>query len=259
MDSPVTGLTDEEVRKYDKTVTFYKTTNDNAPRRALVFIHGGAWIDDKNTPYDFYEFSEKMIELAEGELEFSLYSIEYRLSPAIKHPTHMYDVIDNLYQLALQEEIEEINILGHSVGATLAWQVLSWTFEQTPFDDFQRQYRIGIVRSRLCHCFLVDGIFSLKELLDEYPSYNYFVSQAFRSIEEFDDPATSELSFPSKISIHVIHSYEDELLTLRQSNYLCSILQSSRQRYHCFFDSFGKHNDVYCNKDLARYVLKAML
>lgn len=244
--------------KFDKTVTFFKPQRITGTHHAIVFIHGGAWIDKNNTPNDFAELSQHILNLTNAHPSFSMYAIEYRLSPEAKHPDHIVDVIDNLAQLIAQEHIEELTILGHSVGATLAWQLLSSTPCLEKLNTHISADKYQNLRNVLRRCYLVDGIYSLTHLLEEYPSYDYFISQAFLTVQDYDDPRSSTLIIPSNLEIHVIHSYEDELLSPRQSNYLCQVLQDHKQPYYCNWDHFGKHNDVYSSTKLAQYILYTM-
>ncbi|CUS23436.1 LAQU0S10e00342g1_1 [Lachancea quebecensis] len=244
--------------KYEQTVTFHRSNRASSVHRAIVFIHGGAWIDKNNTPHDFDELSQCLLDLADGNPSFSIYAIEYRLSPTVKHPAHICDVIENLVKLVEQEGIEELNLMGHSVGATLIWQVLSGIPSLANVKSFATPDKQKLIRKLLKRCYLVDGIYSLSELLEEYPSYDYFVSQAFKQIEDYDDPKHSQVTIPLNADIYVIYSYRDELLSPRQSNYLCSALQKLNKPFQSYWDDFGEHNEVYSNARVAQYILHTM-
>ncbi|SCV01090.1 LAME_0G13982g1_1 [Lachancea meyersii CBS 8951] len=236
--------------KFDDTVTFHRS-QDSGPHRAIVFLHGGAWIDATNTPHDFDKLAEHLVRLNQSEPEFSLYAVEYRLSPEVKHPAHLLDVIDNLAQLIRKEQVDELNLFGHSVGATLVWQLL--TCSPALSSDLET------IRSKVNRCYLADGIFSLVDMLKEYPTYDYFVSQAFTKVKDYDDPEDLTLQISSNIKLHILHSYEDELLSLRQSNYLCKVLQAHQQPYQTYYDVLGKHNDVYESLKVAEYIMYTMM
>ncbi|CEP65065.1 arylformamidase LALA0_S20e00276g [Lachancea lanzarotensis] len=237
--------------KYEDTVTFYRSKSP-ASHRAIVFIHGGAWIDPSNTPHDFDKLAQLLITTSShSQPAYSIYGIEYRLSPEVKHPTHLLDVIQNLAQLVQEEQIDELNLWGHSVGATLIWQLL--TFKSSFHSS------LNLIRSKMNRCYLADGIFSLSDLLQEYPTYDYFVSQAYDKIDDYEDPTDSTLYIPVSTQIHIIHSYSDELLSLRQSNYLCQVLQDRQQRFSTYWDDLGKHNDVFEHAKVAEYIIYTMM
>lgn len=252
MSDLIEGLDDS---LYKNTIKFYEPRNKQDASKALVFIHGGAWIDEKNTPNDFKQLCKTILELSNGMPRFSMYSIDYRLSPQVKHPTHIHDVIENLYKLITEFKITSFQLLGHSVGATLAWQVCTCNCVLFPF-----KAKLDVVQSRLTGIYLVDGIYSLVELLDEYPSYNYFVSQAFNdSDKDFEEIKLSIDRLPSHISsIHLLHSYNDELLTLRQTRYISTLLQEAHLPFTAHFSDMGLHNDVYSNAKLANYILNSV-
>lgn len=231
-------------------LTLYRNTIEfNAGKNAVVFIHGGAWIDPSNTPDDFAPLCKQILQLDRGQ-SLGLYGVEYRLSPTVKHPTHLYDVVENLYRLIQDKGIDKFHLLGHSVGATLAWQVASWNEDES----FEKKNQLRTIQSKLKGIWLVDGIFSVDQLLQEYPSYNYFVSQAFKPSHGFEDPSQS-IARIKTMQIHVVHSYQDELLSLHQTQYMCKLLQSNRLPFALYIDNLGLHNQVYENAKLAQYIV----
>lgn len=234
-------MTDIQTKMDDKSL-YGKTVEFNKGRNALVFIHGGAWIDVNNTPRDFESLCQDIIKL---NCHCGLYGIEYRLSPAVKHPTHLNDVFENLYRLIIDKDLDQLQLIGHSVGATLAWQVATCTLD----DD-----KIKLVKFKLNAIWLVDGIYSIRELLKEYPSYDYFVQKAFADVP-FEEPDQSIIRLPQKIDIRIVHSYGDELLSPRQSHHLIQILENNSKSFHFHMDSLGSHNQVYSNAKLAQYIV----
>lgn len=234
---------------YDKTLVFHRPEGASS---ALVFIHGGAWIDENNTADDFKELSDQMLESSKKKLNYVLASIDYRLSPQVRHPVHLHDTVESLYKLIQELNLDSLQLVGHSVGATLAWQVAVSDEASFPAPE-----KLLLVKSRLAGVFLVDGIYSLTELLDEYPSYDYFVSQAFEdSVKDFEEFGLSINRIPSNLrNIHLLHSYRDELLTLRQTNYMSSLLQKAAVPFSSYFSDMGLHEEVYRHAKLANYLL----
>ncbi|CAI4210220.1 unnamed protein product [Parascedosporium putredinis] len=112
--------------------------------RWIVFIHGGAWRDPSNTYQDFLPTIEALLSshpmLRPAIRGFA--SLDYRLSshpnhaqdpsstPAdrlrcAKHPDHIRDICLALRYLDAKFNMRDRYILvGHSVGATLAFQLL---------------------------------------------------------------------------------------------------------------------------------------
>src|SRR5439155_1106306 len=83
----------------------------------LFSVHGGSWRGgDKQIP--------KALGNLFGRMGWAVASTNYRLSPAVKHPTHVQDVaraFAYLYKNASQYGIDRsrIVILGHSAGGHL--------------------------------------------------------------------------------------------------------------------------------------------
>ncbi|KAF4987062.1 hypothetical protein FGRMN_10550 [Fusarium graminum] len=102
----------------------------------VVFIHGGGWRDPRHDEKDFTEaVKHVVISGAVATLDIAGFvSIGYRLSPHpdfpnesanAKHPDHLHDVWSALKYLQGSHGLSNNYILiGHSVGATLAFQVL---------------------------------------------------------------------------------------------------------------------------------------
>ena len=113
----------------------------------------------------------------------------------------------------------------------------------------------------------VEGIFDLDELLDEYPTYDYFVEQAFgkdRALYAGESPTRWELYQDGPfLDFLILHSPNDELLSTRQhQSYvqrltsLCGwtngLLESKRGRCELDFESLqGKHEEVPHSKALT--------
>ena len=83
----------------------------------LFYVHGGSWRGgDKETP--------KALAQLFGRVGWGIASANYRLSPAVKHPTHMQDVARAfawVYKNAGEYGIDRnrIVVLGHSAGGHL--------------------------------------------------------------------------------------------------------------------------------------------
>lgn len=113
------------------------------------FIHGGAWRDPVNTIADFEPSIQQILVLPESIQQriLGFISIDYRLSESpdsshnssklsanavqnARHPDHIRDVQAALSFLADQIQLSNDYVLiGHSAGATLAYQVLMYNPE----------------------------------------------------------------------------------------------------------------------------------
>lgn len=102
-----------------QSLDLYPVANRNAP--LVVFIHGGGWrIGDKQNGAAGQE--KATFFNAQG---YAYASVNYRLSPDVKHPAHVEDVAAALAWLhdnaaAQGFDPNRIFIMGHSAGAHLA-------------------------------------------------------------------------------------------------------------------------------------------
>ncbi|KAF7557879.1 hypothetical protein G7046_g5938 [Stylonectria norvegica] len=110
----------------------------------IIFIHGGAWRDPRNTHQDFWPSIQEIISDHGAHPEIRGYiSLDYRLSPKLPefpqdptttpptelrdalHPDHIQDIWSGLEYLHVNFQMTNDYILvGHSAGATLAYQLL---------------------------------------------------------------------------------------------------------------------------------------
>lgn len=86
-----------------------KDRND-AP--VLMFVHGGAWMSGDRKWY--IEFGKKF---AKKGLITAV--VSYRLSPAVKHPSHIEDVAKAFAWLKKKFASNKIYVMGHSAGGHL--------------------------------------------------------------------------------------------------------------------------------------------
>lgn len=140
----------------------------------------------------------------------------------VKHPDHNQDVthaIDYLLSIRTPSaayDQKKAYLFGHSVGAFIILSISGILSSPTPSPSIKNPEAIlGLG--------LIDGIYGLKELLNEYPGYSDFVQGAIGSNgSPFDYDQISPLHWnlnPSSQStkILIIHSPDDTLLSPQQS------------------------------------------
>lgn len=166
--------------------------------RWLVVIHGGAWRDPNYSEETGKFCAENLSSLFDG-----VSSVTYRLAPEHKHPAQAQDVASALKFLHDEYKFEQLVLAGHSAGAFIAGQIAAWNWSPVPVSLV-----IGI-----------EGIYKLKELIDEYPDYRDMIADCFTYDEEIWLRATPNWE---KVRLLAIHSVKDELLTLRQPSLVSS-------------------------------------
>ncbi|MEZ5990219.1 MAG: alpha/beta hydrolase [Planctomycetota bacterium] len=123
---PMRRLYDLRYAEVDGVDARFHSLDLYVPERAqrcplVVMLHGGAWaLGDKRSLGVSERKARRLV--AEG---FALASVNYRLSPAVRHPAHVEDVAralawlhDNAARYGLDRD--RIFVMGHSAGAHLA-------------------------------------------------------------------------------------------------------------------------------------------
>lgn len=214
--------------------------------KCIVFIHGGAWRDPRNTYDDFADLIEKL------PSNINCISLNYRLSPDVKHPTHLLDIIRALNYLQREFGIKRTLLVGHSVGATLILQLLT-------YKALLGEKAIPLT-IKLEHLYFIDGIYSIPDLLEEYPSYLLFVNEAFASEKDYEGATSitvpTDWDFPFT-SIDILQSQEDELLSERQLNVFALFLKARGIQFTDRRGHWGKHEEVYRRREIADIIIEA--
>lgn len=251
-------------------------------KHAIVFIHGGAWTDPRNSYDDFRDMISRIKTSISSR--FNIFGINYRLSPEVKHPFHLFDVVQAISLLVNSYQVKELLFVGHSVGATLMLQLLNPRVVLN--DGFQ------ILRStkdlhntslpepaQICSVlehfeqikfstfFFLDGIYDVQDLVREYPSYESFVYKCFvndQHIREGTPVSSSKTDRDLKRNSFaydrfvIVHSLEDELVTLRQMLAFQKFLVDHNQPFTLFVGNYGAHEEVYKSKDVDTIILRML-
>lgn len=260
-------------------VAIYSDPHTSASRW-IVFIHGGAWRDPRNTFADCEALFTRLKQHGSPALgTLGLASIEYRLSPEVRHPAHICDVKCALAYLGKHHGAREVILIGHSAGTFLALQTLNFArasggYEQLATPDPS----LSLPQCNMVMC--VEGIYDLPELTGQYPGYTDFVETAFgpdkhtwetasplRYLDDGPHSDTSQVPGSNVFqgTIVMVHSPQDELLDARQHEFAQKML--SQYNMHRSGASVqvqtvqvpGKHDDVYRTKEFAAVVAEHVL
>jgi len=207
--------------------------NCHAPNMPwVIFIHGGAWYrpsprsshmrrDPKQTSHD----GDALLQyLQETKLPVSLASVNYRLSPAVRHPAHQEDVTAAIAFLKQKYGMKEFILVGHSAGACLC-------FQTSHVKDCK-----GVIG--------VEGIYDVEDLVKEYPEYEDFIVDAFGINEvERREASPINLRYDSPfLVVQLVQSTEDELLSGRQTELMQSRLKKTPVKLQEISWIKGSHN-----------------
>ncbi|KAJ4250526.1 Kynurenine formamidase [Fusarium torreyae] len=234
----------------------------------VVFIHGGAWRDPRNDENDFTEAIKRVvISGAVATLEIAGFiSIDYRLSPHpdfaqesanAKHPDHLEDVWSALDFLKSKYELSDYILVGHSAGATLAFQLLMG-------DDVLASHPKGPLPTAIIG---VSSIVDLVGLDDRHDGqYAGFIQAAFgedKSSWEKASPARFGSSFKDNWAdgklVILAWSSEDSLIDEPEIDNMASLLTKQGLRVEVNKDLRGEHDFVWQDgSQIARLVITAL-
>lgn len=174
--------------------------------------------------------------------QFSQYQEPDDPARNIKHPDHLNDVVNALHYLQETFGVGENYILvGHSCGATLAFQIPSNSVIETPAAV------LG-----------VEGIYDLKKLRDDHadvPMYQYFTESAFGTNEEAWKEAspttqknhTGGFAWEKAKVVALAQSNEDELVNSAQRDVMWEGMERAKVkgRKHILIELKGKHDEIW--------------
>ncbi|CAK9436774.1 uncharacterized protein LODBEIA_P12960 [Lodderomyces beijingensis] len=211
------------------------------PGEVYVYIHGGAWRDPNNT---FNEIEP----VARMNRNRTFIGINYRLSPEVKHPSHVKDIYEALKFIHQEFDGPQMHGFGYSVGATMILQLVQFS------SVLNNEPEVGLYFKSIK---LLDGIYDVKSLLQEYPSYASFVVEAYSSLESAKDSISLQISkgtkeqlfrdriIDSNTKIYVCQSLEDDLLSMNQTVLLMDFFKSLDTEVELVTGNWGKHDDIY--------------
>lgn len=204
---------------------------DRPGKPVLVFIHGGAWRAVDNTMDDFDKWGEHL-------QDYDVFSLDYRLTPEFQHPCQLEDVSNALKSL-IKTVDGPVTLCGHSVGATLICQMIE----------------LGKFKQSIDSVILMDGIFSMKDLLNQYPEYEGFVLEEFGDLENtyksMGIDMNNGVEMYQNLEIKIVHSNQDELLNWETSQHFIDWLGEGNIKVKIIRGDFGLHNDVYQSMEVV--------
>lgn len=231
-----------------QTIRVYR--HDSGNHLSLILIHGGAWRDPRNTFNDFEEL------VAQIPSTINTFGVNYRLSPTVKHPVHLEDVVSAIEYLVKNYKVENVGLVGHSVGATLALQILNY---RTILPGLERPLAI-----KMNFLVFLDGIYDVPQLVEEYPTYSSFVDEAFETKLDYirSTPVSSTMPqfdiLVEKCVIILVQSTEDELLSEKQTELMADFLKTRSIPFKKHIGAFGSHEQVYRHHKVASLIHDAI-
>lgn len=248
----------------------------------LIYIHGGAWRDPSITSSSFDAIRSNLQTSPVASSITGYASLNYRLSPYPSHPTHPSDPSDPSRNAKHPDHITDILsallylqthypsssnyiLAGHSVGATLAFQVAMkryWgsQYESTFALELNVVPPVAIVG--------IEGIYDIPALLSSHedsPAYRDFVLNAMASKDiDSASPAVAgdfDASWEEGRLVVLAHSPDDELVEGLQTELMCKALVGQgwddggkRGRAVRMVELKGAHDEVWQTGEASRAI-----
>jgi acetyl esterase/lipase len=190
------GTQDPSRQAYD----IYLPESVNADLPVLFFVHGGAWISNHKSDFEFLgqEFSKRGFVTV-----ITTYRLVKKPNSSVVYPDFTDDVL-----LSLQHAVEclktdvlggndpKIVMIGHSAGVHLIGTALKMN------PNVHKYINLVIY---------VEGIFDLVRFLEYYPAYgDWFIHHAFPNRTQWPVPITENAP---KLRYVIMHSKDDELIS----------------------------------------------
>lgn len=208
-----------------------------APSHWVIFMHGGAWVDYKQTEKDG---DELMTALVKGDVWGA--SIEYRLAPEVSGKTFAEDVYNAIKSVFDKYPVAPWTMIGHSAGA----------FHSLKLDSDVKAKGGFAAPSNIV---LSEGIYDLRTLVDDHPDYSYFTNPAWgtdKAIWDSESPLLHHKACP-KINYTIVHSDIDELVPFGGQPQLLAQKWKEQGVPFDFEVIRGlKHNDVFISPQFAK-------
>lgn len=242
-------------------IGFY--SKESFSKSFVIFIHGGAWRDPRNTHRDA---DTLMAGIVSSSVTGA--SIDYRLSPEVVHPAHVQDVASALDYISKNYQVDKVVLVGHSAGATIALQLFMRLSEWSEHTQLVLSKVISVVAS--------EGIYDIGALMNDDPSYEGFVKEAFGQNSTYENwdaaspasglygwesrranvcllhPEYAEVEFNGRLV--VVHSPEDELLNINIQPKIAEQRMGGKSIEIVMKEARGRHDEVYTSRELIEIV-----
>ncbi|KAI7157806.1 hypothetical protein KC349_g5363 [Hortaea werneckii] len=230
----------------------------------IIYIHGGAWRDPEIDSTSFTQAQNLLLQSREIDQIAGFASINYRLSPYpshpqspsnpsdparnAHHPDHLNDILAALRHL--QDTFSfgtRYLLVGHSCGATLAFQVAMMQHQQQQLKSSPLTAPVPPPLALLA----VEGLYDLPALVayhSDSPIYQHLITNAFGpNTQDWARASPTTLSTSVQVPpphqqqdawpnlIVLAHSRQDELVEWQQVDLMHAALKESGR-----FDEVGR-------------------
>lgn len=211
----------------------------------LIYIHGGAWRDPTITSASITKIQSHFLTSHLSSTITGIASLNYRLSPYpshptnpsqpsdparnAKHPDHITDILTAL--LYLQDTYhfgDRYILIGHSVGATLAFQVAMKRYWGSQYEStFALELNVVPPMAIVG----LEGIYDIPGLVERHTEQKVYRDFVVNAVDPKDWREASPVSGEYEESwgegqvVVLAHSREDELVEVEQTEGMREVLE----------------------------------
>lgn len=251
------GVTSCEVAGVALSADVVRPTAATHLRRAALLVHGGGWSTGSRADYDFLAQSL-------ASLGLTSVSVDYRLSPAARHPQHVEDVKCSLRWLrthaaALDVDPARIVVIGASAGAHLA-AFLAYTPDEPRLEGSGAPSTGG---TRVAAAVLHGGPHELTRLdelnAEQRGTVFALLGTDTPTVEQLRDASPVTWVQPGAVPTLILHGSADQVVPAGQAELLAARLSSVDAGWRLVVIPDAGHSDFGANPDAVNAELTRFL
>ena len=222
----------------------------NHLRRGLLLVHGGGWSTGTRADY------ESLLQTV-GSVGFTAVTVDYRLSPAVRHPQHVEDVKCALRWL--RTHAAELDVIGGSAGSHLA-AFLAYTPDDPRFEGTGQPSTGGTkLAAAVLHGCPNDLTAYASFTADQQGTVRALLGTQSPTMEQLRGASPRELVRVGSVPTLILHGQNDTVVPPDQANRLDATLTSFNVPHRLFVIAGAGHSDFGSDPDAVGRELLSFL
>lgn len=226
-------------------------------RRGVLLVHGGGWSTGTRADY------ESLLQTL-GGVGFTAVTVDYRLSPAVRHPQHVEDVKCALRWLRthaaeLDVDVDKLAVIGGSAGSHLA-AFLAYTPDDSRFEGTGQPSTGGTkLAAAVLHGCPNDLTAYASFSADQQGTVWALLGTQAPTMEQLREASPRTLVRAGSIPTLILHGQNDTVVPLDQATGLDATLTSFGVPHRRFVIAGAGHSDFGSDPDAVGRELLSFL